>query len=137
MRSQELLAYRAGGCMVFLTHGKENPMPTSLLSSKGQITLPKTVREALHLHTGDQVDFVLSADGHIEVRKVGGRVSELLGALYRAGGPAADAKVDAKVNAKVNAKVDARVNAKVNTKSADADFHEQLAADDERIRRKR
>ena len=92
-------------------------MPTSLLSSKGQITLPKTVREALHLHTGDQVDFVLSADGHIEVRKVGGRVSELLGALYRADVPAVDAKTAAK--------------------STDADFHEQLAADDERIRRKR
>ncbi len=92
-------------------------MPTSLLSSKGQITLPKTVREALHLHTGDQVDFVLSADGHIEVRKVGGRVSELLGALYRADVTAVDAKTAAK--------------------STDADFHEQLAADDERIRRKR
>ncbi len=96
-------------------------MPTSLLSSKGQITLPKTVREALHLHTGDQVDFVLSADGHIEVRKVGGRVSELLGALYRADVPAVDAKTGAKVDAKTVA----------------ADFHEQLAADDERIRRKR
>lgn len=92
-------------------------MPTSLLSSKGQITLPKAVRVALHLHTGDQVDFVLSADGHIEVRKVGGRVSELLGALYRANVPAVAAKVDAK--------------------TAAADFHEQLAADDERIRRQR
>jgi antitoxin PrlF len=33
-------------------------MPTSTLTSKGQITLPKDVRQALGLDAGDKVDFV-------------------------------------------------------------------------------
>jgi AbrB family looped-hinge helix DNA binding protein len=85
-------------------------MPTSLLTSKGQITLPKAVREALRLHAGDQVDFVLAPDGHIELRRVGGRVRELLGAFPSAGAePVRDARI------------------------LEAEFHESLAVDDERI----
>jgi antitoxin PrlF len=33
-------------------------MPTSTLTSKGQITLPRTVRQALGLESGDKVDFI-------------------------------------------------------------------------------
>jgi antitoxin PrlF len=86
-------------------------MPTSLLTSKGQITLPKAVREALRLHAGDRVDFVLAPDGHIELRRVGGLVRELLGAF-----PGADSEPF----------TDAR--------NLNSEFHESLAADDERIR---
>jgi len=39
-------------------------MPTSTLTSKGQITLPQTVRKALGLDTGDKVDFVEVAGGY-------------------------------------------------------------------------
>lgn len=38
-------------------------MPTATLTSKGQITVPKSVRHALGLHTGTKVDFVPVADG--------------------------------------------------------------------------
>jgi len=33
-------------------------MPTSTITSKGQITLPRDVRQALGLDAGDKVDFV-------------------------------------------------------------------------------
>lgn len=60
-------------------------MPTATVTSKGQITLPKRVREALRVKVGDQVDFVLEADGEVRVRAASGDVSELKGLLHRAG----------------------------------------------------
>ena len=60
-------------------------MPTSTLTTKGQITLPKEVRDLLHLQSGDTVDFVLAADGRVEVRKAGQRVEEVFGMLYQPG----------------------------------------------------
>ncbi len=38
-------------------------MATATLTSKGQITLPKIVREELGLSTGTTVDFVRTAEG--------------------------------------------------------------------------
>ena len=43
-------------------------MPIATLTSKGQITLPRAVRERLRLETGDLVDFVIEDDGEIRVR---------------------------------------------------------------------
>jgi antitoxin PrlF len=39
-------------------------MPTSTLTSKGQITLPQAVRRALGLESGDKVDFVAVEGGY-------------------------------------------------------------------------
>jgi AbrB family looped-hinge helix DNA binding protein len=46
-------------------------MPTSKLTSKGQITLPQAVRRALGLEAGDKVDFVQVKGGYklIPLRK--------------------------------------------------------------------
>lgn len=38
-------------------------MATSTVTSKGQITLPRDVRQALGLHAGDRVDFVAVEGG--------------------------------------------------------------------------
>lgn len=38
-------------------------MPTATLTSKGQITIPLSVRHALGLHAGVKLDFVQSEDG--------------------------------------------------------------------------
>ena len=40
-------------------------MPTSTLTSKGQITLPKQVREQLRLHSGSRIDFVIEPSGRV------------------------------------------------------------------------
>jgi len=38
-------------------------MPSATLTSKGQITIPKEVREALGVDTGDRVEFVAEEKG--------------------------------------------------------------------------
>ena len=55
--------------------------PTSTLSSKGQITLPKAVREALHLDPGDRVLFVVREDGVVELRPQTLDLRDLVGML--------------------------------------------------------
>jgi AbrB family looped-hinge helix DNA binding protein len=42
---------------------------TVTLTSKGQITLPVELRRSWNLQQGDQLDFVLTEDGSVHVRK--------------------------------------------------------------------
>ncbi len=42
-------------------------MPSAKLTSKGQITIPKEVRKALGLHTGDRLAFRVHDDGTVAV----------------------------------------------------------------------
>jgi AbrB family looped-hinge helix DNA binding protein len=46
-------------------------MPTSTLTSKGQVTVPKAIRERLGLVEGDVLEFSVAEDGRIEVRRRG------------------------------------------------------------------
>lgn len=58
-------------------------MPTSTLTSKGQITVPKAIREHLHVAEGDQVDFAIAANGDVVMHRITGSVSALAGLLHR------------------------------------------------------
>ena len=58
-------------------------MPTATLTSKGQVTIPKAVREALRIDSGDQIDFVFTDRGDVLVRAVNLDVRELKGLLKR------------------------------------------------------
>lgn len=42
-------------------------MPAATITSKGQITIPKEVREALGLETGHRVTFQIRHDGVVEM----------------------------------------------------------------------
>jgi len=42
-------------------------MPSSAMSSKGQITVPLEIREALGLQKGDRVSFRMRQDGVVEL----------------------------------------------------------------------
>lgn len=44
------------------------------MTVKGQVTIPKKVREALRLTPGDAVDFAVSQEGQVMVQKVGIRL---------------------------------------------------------------
>jgi AbrB family looped-hinge helix DNA binding protein len=58
-------------------------MPSATVTSKGQITLPKVIRDLLRLDKGDRVDFVVQDDGRASPRDVD--VRELKGLLHRKG----------------------------------------------------
>lgn len=51
------------------------------LTSKGQVTIPKAVREALRLGTGDRVDFVLGDDGVVRLIPLTRSIRSLKGRL--------------------------------------------------------
>jgi AbrB family looped-hinge helix DNA binding protein len=42
-------------------------MPTSTISSKGQVTIPKEVRDTLGLEVGDRLAFEVREDGVVEI----------------------------------------------------------------------
>ena len=58
-------------------------MPTATLTSKGQITIPKEVREALGLETGDRIDFVAEKEGEYKVVPATRDVRHLKGIIAR------------------------------------------------------
>ncbi len=69
-------------------NGKDREMPTATLTSKGQITLPKAIRDKFHLHTGDRIEFILRNDEEVVMRPATIDVGELEGILHRSGRPA-------------------------------------------------
>lgn len=56
-------------------------MSIATVTSKGQITIPKPVRDSLGLVAGDRVEFVDLGNGHFELVAVTRDVSELRGML--------------------------------------------------------
>ncbi len=45
------------------------------VTSKGQVTIPKPVRDRLNIKPGSAVDFVLAADGRMTLVKVGAKAA--------------------------------------------------------------
>lgn len=43
-------------------------MAVAKLTSKGQLVIPQTIRQHLHLQQGDSVDFIIQDDGEVVVR---------------------------------------------------------------------
>ena len=62
-------------------------MPVATLTSKGQLVIPKGIREYLHLHPGDRLDFIIRDDGDVVLRPVVTDVRELKGLLHKPGRP--------------------------------------------------
>ncbi len=49
------------------------------MTSKGQVTFPKPIRDKLRLRPGDKVDFVLEEDGSLRITPVTASVTQLKG----------------------------------------------------------
>lgn len=56
-------------------------MPTSTITSKGQTTIPKDIRDRLHLRPGDRLEFVVDDDGRVVVLPATVDAAELAGIL--------------------------------------------------------
>jgi AbrB family looped-hinge helix DNA binding protein len=57
------------------------------ITSKGQITIPKSVRDLLQLRSGDRVDFVVEDNGTVVLVPLTRSVTALKGMLPRPGKP--------------------------------------------------
>ncbi|MCL4837247.1 MAG: AbrB/MazE/SpoVT family DNA-binding domain-containing protein [Thermoanaerobaculia bacterium] len=58
---------------------------TATLTSKGQITIPKEIREALGVDAGGWVDFTLEADGSVRMAVRRRELASVAGLLHRPG----------------------------------------------------
>jgi len=58
-------------------------MPTSVLTSKGQVTIPKPIRDRLRLKVGDRLLFTLDNRGAIKVQREKCEKTESLQGLLR------------------------------------------------------
>ena len=58
-------------------------MTTATLTSKGQITIPQTVRQKLGINTGDRIEFVELAGGEFAIKPAVDDVRLLKGMLRK------------------------------------------------------
>lgn len=58
-------------------------MPDATLTTKGQVTIPKPVRDHLKIDAGDRVSFFIQDDGTVVLKPRNRDVRELAGLLYR------------------------------------------------------
>ena len=56
-------------------------MPTSTLTSKGQITIPKELRDQLHLKKGSRLEFVVEASGRVILQPLNSDFQSLRGMI--------------------------------------------------------
>ena len=65
---------------------KESPMSTeATLTSKGQTTIPKEIREGLRMKTGDRMTFTLLPDGTVLMRVKNKSAMSVAGRLFKKG----------------------------------------------------
>ena len=60
-------------------------MATATVTSKGQITIPRAVRQSLRLRTGDRVEFVVQGRNEAVLKTVTRTVDEVFGLLRKPG----------------------------------------------------
>lgn len=57
-------------------------MPSATLTSKGQLTVPVQVRNAMGVEAGDRIEFVELEKGHFEIMAATRSIRELEGRYY-------------------------------------------------------
>lgn len=80
-------------------------MPVATLSSKGQITIPKEIREEFRLREGDTIEFTRTAGGTFELRPKRVPFEAVAGILKKLGrSPLRPADKDAAIEAHMKVK---------------------------------
>ena len=60
-------------------------MPVATLTNKGQITVPKAVRQSLGLMPGDKLEFIVNNNAEVLFKPVVKKVDDVFGALHKPG----------------------------------------------------
>ena len=77
-------------------------MALATLTNKGQVTIPKAIRESLGLHSGDKLEFVLVESGKAYIRPITKKVDDVFGRLYKPGRkPVSVENMDEKIRQKM------------------------------------
>ncbi len=58
-------------------------MALAKLTSKGQVTIPKEIRQTLNLKTGDKIEIIVARKGEALIRPVSKKVDDIFGKLHR------------------------------------------------------
>ncbi len=86
-----LIRLGIGGTKGYLTIGKTaisgETVATSRLSTKGQLVIPKEIRDYLGVAPGDRIDFVVEEDGRVSLRPALVDFRDLRGLLHDAARP--------------------------------------------------
>ena len=57
-------------------------MALATLTNKGEVTIPKSGRELLGIHSGDKLEFVVIENGKAYIKPVTKKVDDVFGRLY-------------------------------------------------------
>ena len=60
-------------------------MALATITTKGQVTIPKSVRDSLMLSTGDKIEFVVTDKREALIRPISKKVDEVFGILHKPG----------------------------------------------------
>ncbi len=60
-------------------------MALATITTKGQVTIPKSVRDSLMLSTGDQIEFIVTDKREALIRPISKKVDEVFGILHKPG----------------------------------------------------
>ena len=58
-------------------------MTIATVTSKGQVTIPKSIRDTLRLQTGDKLEFIVTQEGDTLLRPVTKKVDDVFGRLHK------------------------------------------------------
>jgi AbrB family looped-hinge helix DNA binding protein len=76
-------------------------MATATMTSKGQLTIPKDIRDRLGLKPGDKVELVPSGDGAFLRKRREVSIRELFGILPKDAVPATPEAIDEAIGAQI------------------------------------
>ena len=69
------------------------------ITTKGQVTIPKAIRDKLNLRAGDKLDFSLDSDGDLRITTATAPVTELKGMVPKPATAATLAEMDQAIRA--------------------------------------
>ena len=58
-------------------------MPLATLTSKGQLTIPKEIRDSLNLHSGDKIEIVVTGEMEAVIKPVSKKVDDIFCKLHK------------------------------------------------------
>lgn len=60
-------------------------MALATLTTKGQVTIPKKIRESLRLHTGDKIEIIVTEKREAIIRPISKKVDDVFCKLHKPG----------------------------------------------------